>query len=100
MSIEKMTQEEDFFAREEEILVRKEMWIWYGDTTYDNSLKHLGEISKEIKKDYPMRKYSEMKVNMVAQGESIKHAGQILLKISISPEEYLQLRDAGELKIL
>ncbi len=73
-----------------------EVGLYYSSTNYQHSLEYVLQLRHEILKDFPNMKDSEMEVREI---RSMNNAGHTALYIRIPIDEYLKLRNAGEISI-
>ena len=97
----KLSRKLDLIMSAEEVLNHKRMEVFYEN--HHNNMDNILKVVEAIKEDFPDLDPSQIYAYYVTRGESrevYKHADSIFLLALIPPEEYLKLRNAGELEVL
>ena len=96
--------QEGVFNWDEETLRKEIPWekiiILYGTNNYECNLNHIEKLKNKILEDYPETKNEDIEVRYILHTESRRHARFTMLAVSIDLDEYIRLRNKGEIHIL
>ena len=74
--------------------------VCYGFNNYKCDLEQINELKDAILKDYPNMKDEDIEVWYIRSTESISHAKFTMLRINIPTEDFIKLRQNGEIYCL
>lgn len=89
-------------ATDEEIIEHGEKFsgirIAYGSNSYNKKVSRVNEIFSWIKEDYPDIKEDDVEIRVLTKGDSIWIAYTLVLEFVVPAEEFIRLRNSGEIR--
>jgi hypothetical protein len=79
---------------------RDRVFVYYGDNTYNHSVKRIMDLCNAIKEDYPEMEDKDIEVHTIGSHESDRHAYMTMICVNIPIDDYLKMRNANEINIL
>lgn len=96
-----LTHHSFYNATDEEIMEHGKMFsgirIAYGSNSYNKKVSRVNEMFCWIKEDYPDIKEDDVEIRVLTRDDSIWIAHTLVLEFVISAEEFIRLRNSGEI---
>lgn len=88
-------------ATDEEIMEHGKMFsgirIAYGSNSYNKKVSRVNEMFCWIKEDYPDIKEDDVEIRVLTRDDSNWIAHTLVLEFVVSAEEFIRLRNSGEI---
>lgn len=74
--------------------------ILYGFNNYDTDIRHVNELKEIINKEYPDIKEEKMNIWTISAADSMRRANTMMVRIAIPVEDFIRLRQEGQIEEL